>query len=147
MAARRAPNPSKGSRSQLLPWAIAGVAAVALIAVLVTGQGNGPRHPDPRPNARDAAAGVMPASFFASNPRIMRAYQIAREIPETLDGLYCYCECKEHLGHRSLLTCYNSQHGAGCDVCIAEAEQAYDMVKQGRALADIRTAIDLANAR
>ncbi|MSR06688.1 MAG: hypothetical protein EXR93_06465 [Gemmatimonadetes bacterium] len=146
MAAKR-PAPSKGGRSQVLPWAIAGVAGVSLIAVLVTGRTSAPRHPDPRPNAQEAAAAVMPPSFFASDPRVMRAYQVAREIPDMLDGLYCYCECKEHLGHRSLLTCYNSQHGAGCDVCIGEAEMAYDMVKQGRALADIRTAIDLANAR
>jgi hypothetical protein len=38
--------------------------------------------------------------------------QVAREIPDTLDGLYCYCECDKHAGHRSLLSCYTDGHAA-----------------------------------
>ncbi len=132
----------------VLPWVITGAAALAVVVLLTSGRGRGaPRHPDPRPDAQEAAAGVMPPSFFASLPRVRQAYQIAREIPDVLDGLYCYCECKEHLGHRSLLICYHSQHGAGCDVCIGEAEQAYELVRQGRSLAEVRSAIDLAFGR
>jgi hypothetical protein len=85
--------------------------------------------------------------MFSYSPRIMQAYQAARAVPATLDGLYCYCQCNEHMGHRSLLICFHSQHGAGCDVCIDEAVQAHEMVQQGRTLADIRAAIDVAFAR
>jgi hypothetical protein len=130
-----------------LPWIIAGGAGVGLAVVLLGGPSAPVVHPEPRADAADAAAGVMPPSFFAGNPRVMQAYQAAREVPETLDGLYCYCQCNEHLGHRSLLICFHSQHGAGCDVCIDEAVQAREMVRQNRSLADIRTAIDLAFAR
>jgi hypothetical protein len=90
---------------------------------------------------------VMPASFFTANPRVLRTYQLAHEIPETLDGIFCYCHCKQELGHRSLLTCFQSQHGAGCDICLGEAEMAEQMKAQGRTLGEIRSQIDLAFGR
>lgn len=40
------------------------------------------------------------------------AHEVAREIPEVLDQLYCYCECDKHLGHKSLLSCYTDGHAA-----------------------------------
>ena len=40
------------------------------------------------------------------------AHQIAREIPDVLDQLYCYCECDKHSGHKSLLSCYTDGHAA-----------------------------------
>ena len=90
---------------------------------------------------------VMPASFFADNPRVLHAYQMARQIPGTLDGIYCNCHCKEEPGHRSLLTCFQSQHGSGCDVCLGEAELASQLQSQARSLQDIRQQIDLAFQR
>ncbi len=147
MAAKASPRYRQPRRSGPLPWIISAVAGAGLAIVLVTGRTRGAEHPDPRPDAQQAGAGVMPASMFSHNPRIMRAYQAAREIPETLDGLYCHCQCNEHMGHRSLLICFHSEHGAGCGVCIDEAVQAHEMIQQGRTLADIRAAIDLAFAR
>jgi Protein of unknown function with PCYCGC motif len=41
------------------------------------------------------------------------AYRIAQQIPDVLDQLYCYCECDRHLGHKSLLSCFTDDHGAG----------------------------------
>ena len=41
-----------------------------------------------------------------------RAYQIAREIPEVLDKLYCYCRCRENFGHKNLLSCYVDNHAS-----------------------------------
>jgi hypothetical protein len=70
------------------------------------------------------------------------AYQAAREIPEVLDSLYCYCDCKKHFGHKSLLSCYVDQHALHCDVCIEEALMAYDMHKQGKDIMTIRKAVD-----
>ena len=40
------------------------------------------------------------------------AHRVAREIPDTLDQLYCYCECDKHSGHKSLLSCYTDGHAA-----------------------------------
>ena len=53
-----------------------------------------------------------------------QAYQAAREIPEVLDSLYCYCDCARHSGHKSLLSCYVDEHAVHCDICIDEALMA-----------------------
>lgn len=41
-----------------------------------------------------------------------RAYQIAREIPEILAQMPCFCECEPY-GHENLLDCFIDNHGAG----------------------------------
>jgi len=82
---------------------------------------------------------LSPAHFTG---RVAKAYRIAREIPEVLDSLYCYCECKKNFGHKSLLTCYVDKHGAYCDVCIEEAIMAYDMYQSGKDILTIRRAVD-----
>lgn len=71
-----------------------------------------------------------------------RAYEIAKEIPEILDSLYCFCECKENFGHKSLLTCYVDQHALHCDICQDEALVAYDLYKEGKDVVSIRRAVD-----
>lgn len=53
---------------------------------------------------------LSPALFVGQTAR---AYRIAQEIPDVLDQLYCYCECDRHLGHKSLLSCFTDDHGAG----------------------------------
>lgn len=71
-----------------------------------------------------------------------RAYQIAKEIPEVLDSLYCYCDCEKHFGHKSLLTCYVDEHAKHCDICMDEAFMAYELHKQGMDVIAIRKAVD-----
>jgi hypothetical protein len=44
---------------------------------------------------------------------VARAYQVAREIPQVLDQLYCHCQCIENSGHLSNLSCFVDRHGAG----------------------------------
>ena len=41
-----------------------------------------------------------------------QAYQIAREIPQVLAQMPCFCEC-EAFGHENLLDCFIDHHGAG----------------------------------
>jgi hypothetical protein len=41
-----------------------------------------------------------------------QAYQVAREIPEILARMPCFCEC-EAFGHENLLDCFVDRHGAG----------------------------------
>ncbi len=40
------------------------------------------------------------------------AYRVAREIPDVLDQMYCYCGCDKSVGHVSLLSCYTDSHAA-----------------------------------
>ena len=46
---------------------------------------------------------LSPAMFTGNTAR---AYKIAEDYPVLLDSMYCYCNCKETLGHKSLLSCY-----------------------------------------
>jgi hypothetical protein len=48
------------------------------------------------------------------DPRIKKAYQVAKEIPWVLDSIYCYCMCEESpaFKHKSLLSCYVDKHAA-----------------------------------
>ena len=58
---------------------------------------------------RETRPTLDPARFVG---KAARAHQVAREIPDTLDRLYCYCECDKHAGHKSLLSCYTDGHAA-----------------------------------
>lgn len=123
-------------------WILAGfaVAGLAAVAVLSSLRGGTSHHPTPRPVAE--AGPVQPAARYAANPDIAETYRMAAAIPQVLDGLYCYCDCSKNLDHYSLLECYQSDHAAGCDVCLGEAAMAYRMTQQGQSLAAIRKAID-----
>ena len=73
--------------------------------------------PPTPPYHRSAAAArplprTLPPDYFRRSPLVARAYQIAGEIPTVIAQQPCYCRC-DRLGHRSLLDCYASDHGAG----------------------------------
>ncbi len=126
------------------------ILALAVVLVVVVGfrvltAGSSPGthlHPEPTPDL--SAADVVSPVRYSSYPEIARAYSQAAEIPVVLDGLYCHCGCKEHSGHRSLLTCFQSDHGASCDICLGEAAMAYRLLAEGASLREIRAAIDAA---
>src|SRR5213595_2180041 len=123
------------------PWIVAGVAAAALVAVVVsTRPASGSIHPDPRPGI--TAEKILPNFAIPKNPGALEAYAAARTAAATLDGVYCHCDCSKHSGHRSLLTCFESEHGAYCDICMGEAMLASGMAARGQSLMDIRAAID-----
>ena len=51
------------------------------------------------------------------NPNLIQGedregYQIAKEIPEILAQLSCFCGC-EAVGHENLLDCFADEHGVG----------------------------------
>ncbi|MEK7668756.1 MAG: CYCXC family (seleno)protein [Gemmatimonadota bacterium] len=123
------------------PWVIVAVAVVAIGAlVLVTRSASAGRHPEPRPGI--TAADVLPPSTYAGYDQIVRAYEAAQQVPQVLDGLYCHCQCRENFNHRSLLSCFQSEHGASCDICMGEALMAAEMHRQGKTLEEIRQAVD-----
>lgn len=123
-----------------LSWLTAGGAVIALLAVVFGTQLAGTRHPDPRPGV--GADLVLPPGAVPRTPGALEAYAAARSAPALLDGIYCHCQCRENFGHRSLLTCFESDHGANCDVCMGEAMMALQLGSQGQSLREIRRAID-----
>ena len=60
----------------------------------------------------ETRATLEPNSF--SDPKVRSAYQIAKEIPQVLDSIYCYCQCEESPAfiHKSLLSCYVDSHAS-----------------------------------
>lgn len=71
---------------------------------------------------------------------VHEAYQVAKEIPDVLAQQPCYCYCQRK-GHRGLLDCFKTDHGASCDICVKEALLAREMHRQGRSAEEIRSAI------
>jgi hypothetical protein len=91
----------------------------------------------------DASAVLDPARF--SEGQQQEAYMAARAIPAVLNQLYCWCHCREStiFHHRSLLECFESDHGSQCSTCMGEATLAYKMVKGGiNDVRQIQRAID-----
>ena len=123
------------------PWVVAGAAAAALAGVLFCAPAaGGSIHPEPR--AGITAAKVLPDFTIPRTPGALEAYAAARRSAATLDGVYCHCDCSKHAGHRSLLTCFESDHGAYCDICMGEAMTASQLAARGTSLQEIRAAID-----
>lgn len=128
-----------------IPWIVT-TAAILVTAFLISGTNAGGAHvhPEARADYPGLGATVMNPADASNYQRAVRAYRIALTIPNVLDGIHCYCECHENIGHRSLLTCFQSRHGAACDVCIGEAEMAGAMTQRGEDVDGIREAIDAA---
>ena len=124
-----------------LPWLVAGTAVVAvLVVLLVPRRGQAAPHPDPRPGV--TADKVLQPSMVPRTPGALEAYEAARRVPQVLDGVYCHCNCSKSFRHRSLLTCFESDHGSRCDICMGEAMLAAQLADRGTSLAEIRQAID-----
>jgi hypothetical protein len=128
------------------------VAAIWFAAAMMTGcsrggpgaSGDGSRPVAASPPAAAAAAvpnHVLDPARWA-DPRVRLAYAAAKRYAGVLEQLYCYCHCKENLGHRALVECFESDHASTCDICMAEAMTAARMTEQGRSAGDIQKAID-----
>ena len=138
---------------------IAGVALLAVAAVLMVNSANNPSQvtaiqspnqstvqtPAPPQHDHSTMAKTMPAHFEvppsksslgptldpASFTGITRdAYHAAREIPVTLAQLPCYCHCDQGFGHKSLYSCFEDDHASHCDVCVREALLALKLEKE-----------------
>jgi len=67
--------------------------------------------PDANGYVRREKKPVVPPARFVGQTAV--AYNIAQAFPDVLDQLYCYCGCDRSLGHKSLLSCFTDDHGAG----------------------------------
>jgi hypothetical protein len=82
---------------------------------------------------------LSPAKFTGN---VARAYNIAKQNPILLDSMYCYCNCKETIGHKSLLSCYADNHAVSCDICQDQAFFAFSQYQTGMEIIKIRKAMD-----
>lgn len=79
---------------------------------------------------------TLSPELFTGNTKL--AYKAAKEIPQTLAQLPCYCHCDRGHNHKSLHSCFESEHGQNCGICINEALMAHNLKKQGVAVSEIR---------
>ena len=82
---------------------------------------------------------MKPESF--PDPLVQNAYAVAAKIKKTLYQQPCYCHCDRSQGHGSLLDCFASKHGAGCNICINEDFYSYEQSRKGKTAAQIRASI------
>lgn len=88
---------------------------------------------------------TLSPEIFTGNKKL--AYQAAKEIPEVLAQLPCYCHCDRGHGHKSLHSCFESEHGENCGICIGEALMAHSLQKRGVNVTEIRKQIIAAYGR
>lgn len=107
-------------------------------------QAPSPAQAAPSSQAASDAAGVNkvldPLQF--ADQRVRIAYDAAKKYAHVLEEIYCYCRCRENIGHRALVECFESDHGAHCDVCMNEAVIAARMTQDGKTPKEIQKAID-----
>jgi hypothetical protein len=97
-----------------------------------------PAHYETAPTAGTLSPTLSP-EMFVGNKRL--GYQAAKGIPEVLAQLPCYCHCDRGHGHKSLHSCFESEHGENCGICIGEAIMAQSLHKSGRTDKEIREQI------
>lgn len=151
---------------------IAGIALLLAAAVLMVTSANKPTPtsttttqtaatqtpaPPHHEHSTNATANAVPAHFEVPpsksllgptlNPDTFQgpvrdAYRAAREIPVTLAQLPCYCHCDQGFGHKSLYSCFESDHASHCAVCVQEALLALRLEREQKmSPAQIRDAI------
>ena len=76
----------------------------------------------------------------AQYPHQTHAYELAAKIPTVLHQQPCYCFC-DRMGHNSLHSCFESTHGAKCDICLKELYYSYQQHQKGKTATQIRAGI------
>ena len=79
-------------------------------------------------SAPDSLPPTLAPERFPGKTR--QAYQAAKDIPQTLAQLPCYCHCDRGMGHKSLHSCFEDDHAAHCATCVDEALMAYRLQKE-----------------
>ena len=97
----------------------------------------------PAPVTADAAAvnKVLDPQQF-TDQRVRTAYEAAQKYADVLEHIYCYCRCKENIGHRALVECFETGHATNCNVCMNSAIIAAKMTRDGKTPKEINTALD-----
>ena len=99
----------------------------------------------------------MPPEVQSAPVTVREAYQFAVANPEVLQQLPCYCGCGV-MGHTSNYACYVADvdasgqiafdpHALGCTICVDITQDAMRLLKQGKAVPEIRAYIDQTYAK
>ena len=131
MSQKRKNKPKQSSNNL---WLVLGALALMSVIVWVSLRSSG----DTDANGKPTLSTLNPAMFTG---RARLAYQAAKDIPEVLSQLPCYCGCMQNFGHKNNLYCFHDDHGADCGLCQDIAIQAMDMHRTGKSVDQIRDVI------
>lgn len=118
---------------------------VLAVSILAFAQSEGvPAHHTSPPAKGEKLPPIVPKEL-RSGPTYSAKYQqvgydLAAKIPDVLHQLPCYCHC-DRIGHKSLRTCFESDHAAHCGTCLQEAYYAYFETKKGKTAKQIREGV------
>ncbi|MBK9214995.1 MAG: hypothetical protein IPM59_05260 [Chloracidobacterium sp.] len=90
-----------------------------------------PKKPVPAYQSKDSIQKLNPTlspDLFQGETRA--AYAAVRAIPKTIAQLPCFCRCDKSVGHKSLYSCFEDDHGANCGICMNSALKAYKLEKE-----------------
>jgi len=126
---------------------ILGILAVAIIAGIAWTSLRGTSDSEADHSASiSKSEGVLSPTIF-NDEKTRAAYQVAKDIPEVLEQLPCFCGCLNNFGHKNNLFCFKDQHGSGCEICQDIALDARKMHDQGMSIAQIQDNIKAKYAR
>ena len=90
-----------------------------------------PKKPVPAYQSKESTKDLGPTlSPDIFQGEVRAAYAAVREIPKTIAQLPCFCRCDKSVGHKSLYSCFQDDHGANCGICINSALKAYKLEKE-----------------
>ena len=81
------------------------------------------------------ASGIETLSPEIFTGRTREAYQAAKDVPEVLEQLPCYCGCRHIFNHENNLFCFKDEHASACTIC-------EDIALEGRKMHDEGLPID-----
>jgi hypothetical protein len=118
-----------------LTLAIIGTTAFTQALYSAQNGGEVPAFHDKAPAKGQVLPAVWTEKQLAANgftaPVQKESYKAVAKMPGVMYQLPCYCFCDRNHGHQSLHSCFESNHGANCGVCMAEALYGYKMTKKG----------------
>jgi len=135
---------------RVLQKAAIAIAVLGTIIALAAAPDQGASSPaqqveEPTPAFHDQAPkGELPdtmSPLLFPDILVQNAYIVAARVKKILYQEPCYCHCDQSQGHGSLLDCFVSRHGSGCNICMGEAFYSYEQVKKGKTAAQIREGI------
>ena len=125
---------------------VLGIAAIAVMALIAWVSLRGTNEPANESAAAAKSADVLSPTNFGDE-KTRAAYEVAKDIPEVLEQLPCFCGCMTSFGHKNNLFCFKDQHGSGCTICQDIALDARKMHDAGMSIAQIQDNIKAKYAR
>ena len=122
------------------------IAAIAILAGIAWVSLRGTSEPSEDSTANAKSADVLSPALF-TDEKARAAYQTAKDIPDVLEQLPCFCGCMMNMGHKNNLFCFKDQHGSACEICQDIALDARKMHDQGLPIAQIQENIRAKYAR